>query len=231
MYIIYYQLPVFYMCGLCHIYKKLDILTEAMKKMKMERPVNLRIQKTRDAIKNTFKEMIYEMDASKITVKELAERAKIHRKTFYLHYTCIEALYENILHELAERYYEEIDKISPHAPFTEVNRVFFTYMAEQEPYMEKMVCTQSYNDFCDKLFSTMLRHNRNRYNPYNGFSEAEQNIINTFLSVGSLNIYRQWVRDNKQLSVDALIELSGKLFTNGITSVLKETSNGNFQQL
>lgn len=54
-----------------------------------EHHVDLRVQKTREAIKNTFKEMICEMPAEKITVKELTDRARIHRKTFYLHYTTI----------------------------------------------------------------------------------------------------------------------------------------------
>lgn len=45
-----------------------------------------------------------------IQIKELAERAMIHRKTFNLHYICIEALYEDILSELSEYYYKAIDK-------------------------------------------------------------------------------------------------------------------------
>lgn len=50
--------------------------------------------------------MIMEKDASGITVKELTDRAMIHRKTFYLHYTSIEALYEDILSELSKDYYQ-----------------------------------------------------------------------------------------------------------------------------
>lgn len=192
--------------------------------MKIERPIDLRVQKTQEAIRSTFKEMVCEMDASEITVKELTERARIHRKTFYLHYTCIEALYEELLKELAENYFAEIDKIPCDASFTEVNRVFFTFMASQEPYMERMICTASYHDFCNQLFTTMLIHNRTRHNPYAAFSRPEQNIINTFLSTGSLNLYRQWVQDKKTLSLEQLITLSGELFTNGITAALKEKS-------
>ena len=72
----------------------------------MERKTDLRVIKTRKAIKDTFKEMIMEKDASEITVKELTDRAMIHRKTFYLHYTSIEALYEDILSELSKDYYQ-----------------------------------------------------------------------------------------------------------------------------
>ena len=67
-----------------------------------QRKPDLRVIKTQKAIKNAFKEMVMEMDASKITVKELSERAQIHRKTFYLHYTTMEALYEDVLKEVSE---------------------------------------------------------------------------------------------------------------------------------
>lgn len=157
----------------------------------MERKTDLRVLKTRNAIKKTFKEMVMEMDASAIQIKELTERAMIHRKTFYLHYTCIEALYEDILSELSDEYYKAIDKIPADAPFTEVNCVFFEFMASQEPYMEKIVCDSSYREFADKFFMAMLLHNRSRHNPYAAFSQTEQNIINTFLGISSVNIYRR----------------------------------------
>ncbi|MGI6205167.1 MAG: TetR/AcrR family transcriptional regulator [Anaerovoracaceae bacterium] len=180
---------------------------------------DLRVIKTRNAIKNAFKEMVMEMDASKITVKELTERAQIHRKTFYLHYTSIEALYEDVLSDINEQYYAEIDKTAPDAPFSEVNRVFFTFMAKQEPYVEKMVCDPGYKDFSDKLFMASRIHNRTRYNPYASYPEPQQNIINTFLCVGSVNIYRQWVADGKVVPLEDLIELTNKLFVNGISAV------------
>lgn len=187
--------------------------------MPMERKTDLRVQKTRTAIKDAFKKMVMEMDASDITVKELTDRAMIHRKTFYLHYTTIEALYEDILKELSEEYYKEIDQLPPDAPFTEVNRVFFTFMASQEPYMEKIICTSSYREFADRLFMSMMVHNRSRYNPYAAYTQEQQNIINTFLGVTSINIYRRWLYDKKVIPLDELISFSGQLFMNGISSI------------
>jgi AcrR family transcriptional regulator len=186
----------------------------------LKRKTDLRVLKTRNAIRNTFKEMIMEKEASRITIKELTERAMIHRKTFYLHYSCIEALYEDILSELSQNYIDAIDKIPADAPFTEVNRVFFEFMAIQEPYMEKIVCDRSYQEFSDRFFMKMLQHNRARYNPYASFSQSEQNIINTFLGVSSVNLYRQWVQDGKSVPLENLIALSGKLFYSGVSSIV-----------
>lgn len=86
--------------------------------------------------------------------------------------------------------------------------------------MEKIVCDPSYREFADKFFMSMLSHNRTRYNPYAGFTQAEQNVINTFLGTSSINIYRRWIQDKKSLPLEDLISLSGKLFYSGITSIV-----------
>ena len=93
--------------------------------MLQERKQDLRVIKTREAIYSAFKEMVCEMDADKITIRALTNRARIHYKTFYLHYTCIEALFENAIGQLVQSYFAEIDALPANAPFSETNRVFF----------------------------------------------------------------------------------------------------------
>lgn len=190
--------------------------------MMQDRQMDLRVQKTREAIKNTFKEMICEMDPLKITVKELTERARIHRKTFYLHYTSIEALFEDMLQDAANKYFAEIDQVPPPMPMTEVNRVFFTYLSKQDKFTERLICAESYRTFCNKLFMAALKHNRQRFNPYAHFPEAEQNIINTFTTQSSLDMYRQWVADGKVIPLERLIDLTGMLLSAGTRSVTDE---------
>lgn len=184
-----------------------------------EHHVDLRVRKTREAIKNTFKEMICEMPAEKITIKELTDRAMIHRKTFYLHYTSIEALYQDMMSEIADGYYEEMEKIKPPYSHKEVNRIFFTYYAKQDKYVERLICEPSYRPFCNKLHAATLQHNLNRHNPYAHLSEEKQNMINTFLVVSSLELYRQWVSDGKKLPLDEVIELTGLLLNEGISGL------------
>ena len=87
-----------------------------------EHHVDLHVRKTKEAYKY-FQKMICEMPAEKITMKELADRAMIHRKTFYLHYTSIEALYQDMMAEIADGTYEEMGKIKPPYSHKEVNRI------------------------------------------------------------------------------------------------------------
>lgn len=63
-----------------------------------------RITKTKAAIREAFFSMIKEKNAPKITVTEIAKRANIDRKTFYLHYDSTEAIinefYQDLISEL-----------------------------------------------------------------------------------------------------------------------------------
>ena len=45
-----------------------------------------RVQKTRAAIQRAYIELLMEKKSMKMTITELARRANIDRKTFYLHY-------------------------------------------------------------------------------------------------------------------------------------------------
>jgi AcrR family transcriptional regulator len=189
--------------------------------MELERKTDLRVLKTREAIKNAFREMVCEMDADEITVKELSERAMIHRKTFYLHYTCIEALFEDMIKEASEVYFEAIDKISPTMPMDEVNQVFFDFLGQQDTFLEKLICAPSYRSFSNKMFSIALVHNRSRYNPYAHLSPEKQSLVNNFLVSSSLDFYRQWVADGKKVPLDELTELTSKLLNKGVSSILE----------
>lgn len=183
---------------------------------------DLRVKKTEAAIKGAFKEMILAMKLSEITVKELSERAQIHRKTFYLHYTSIEALFEDLIQDIADAYFKEIDRIPASMPMPEVNRVFFTFFSRQEPYVEKILCSAEYQELFDStLRIRLMQHNRARHNPYARLPQEEQDIINTFLTKSSASMYRQWAADGKKIPLDRIIALTGELLTHGIQNLAK----------
>ena len=63
-----------------------------------------RISKTRDAIIDAYLELIFEKKEQKITISELAQRANIARKTFYLHYESL----ADIMRDAAHRKIDEL---------------------------------------------------------------------------------------------------------------------------
>ena len=65
---------------------------------------DLRVIRTKEAIRKTFEEMICEMDYEQISIKELTERARINRKTFYLHYSSLDDLLRELQNEMAKNF-------------------------------------------------------------------------------------------------------------------------------
>ena len=61
-----------------------------------------RSRKSRQAIKEAFKEMVLTQEMSHIVIKDLAEKADVNRKTFYLHYTDVYNVLEDVEDELLE---------------------------------------------------------------------------------------------------------------------------------
>lgn len=110
------------------------------------------MQKTLAAINRAFEEMVCTMQPQEITVKELTERAKINRKTFYLHYTCIEHVYEEAIRRLADGYIEimgntEMDNGSGAFNMKNLTQVFFEYYAAQGAFAERLICNPDYRPY------------------------------------------------------------------------------------
>ena len=60
---------------------------------------DLRVQKTKKLIRDSFFELVEEKGYSKVTVMDITKKAMINRNTFYLHYVDKEDLIDQILTE------------------------------------------------------------------------------------------------------------------------------------
>ena len=88
---------------------------ERLEKVKRERPVDRRFQKTKSLLRVALANAMREKSIREITVKELVESAGINRSTFYLHYTDIYQMVRKIEEEIIDSILEviEADKETP----------------------------------------------------------------------------------------------------------------------
>ena len=98
----------------------------------VDRKSDLRVVRTRNALRGAFEELIAETTLDKITVKALTDRAGINRKTFYLHYETIEAFYDEIMNGIMDEFFAYYEK-TPDDPWDMDGhaRRFFRYLAAQ----------------------------------------------------------------------------------------------------
>ena len=182
---------------------------------------DLRVIRTRQSIRKAICDMVVEMDYPDITVKELTRRAMINRNTFYLHYSSIDALWEEICNEIADKLismYASYDNIDD---FKVMIRSFFEYVASGEStLLERILCCDSYHVLAKQINYRVINHRKEMRRGVTGLSEAAEEIILSYSGSVAAVLIRRWIADGKKLPVEELTELATKLICHGMESVI-----------
>ena len=187
-----------------------------------QKKTDLRVVRTRKAIRDAFCAMIMEMDYPEITIKELTQRAMINRNTFYLHYGSIDALLRELQDEIAGEFIDKQVSYTKMCDIRRMIRVFFEYMATQSPLHDRLLCSGSYQFLYDRINQQVMGHRKLMNRGAFGMDEASENIIFAYYGSITAVLYRQWVADGKKLSLDELVELATRLICDGMSSVVKD---------
>lgn len=182
---------------------------------------DLRVKKTKEAIRNAFKDMICEMNYEEMSIKELAFRAQINRKTFYLHYKSLNDVLTELQDEIADNFIKRKVSYTSMSDIKYLVRLFFEHTVDMPLLHERLICSGSYqtvwNRINEKIMHRRMEENRGAF----GMEEYAENLVFAFFGSNSTLLYRQWVKDGKKLPLDELIEVATKLICNGMSSVVK----------
>lgn len=124
----------------------------------MKKSNDLRVVKTKRAIKQAFLEMLKHKELNRITVTELAKIAEINKGTFYLHYSDIYELYDEVLTNSIQNtafqntYYAKM--LSEPETFV---RGFFTFSPESNDPNESVLFQPENLRYCDNFLSIMIQ--------------------------------------------------------------------------
>lgn len=180
---------------------------------------DLRIQKTREAIRKTFEKMICEMDYEQISVKELTERARINRKTFYLHYNTLDDLLREIQNEMAQNFIKRTQGLNHPHDMDKITREFFLCSEELGKVGERITCSGNYKYISRKITNDIMNQTWKSETRSPSENPYIQNIIMTYVSQGTLEIYKQWVADGKKISLEDIIRIATQLICNGVNGL------------
>ena len=184
---------------------------------------DLRVRRTIDSIKSVFEQMICEMDYGKIRVTELCSRAMINKKTFYVYYPTLDDLLAEIQSEYSAEYIERIKDFKLPDELDKVNREFFLYSEEQGLAYEKITCAAggSYHYIRSGMLREVNDSGWRSSKKYNALPDFKKQLLMNYINNAVLGIYRQWVNDGKQQSVDEITELTNSLVIGGVDAFFK----------
>ena len=182
---------------------------------------DLRVVKTIEGIKTAFEELICEKDYEKITVKELCDKARINKKTFYHYYETLDALLAEMQIELSSGYIERIKDYDLPEDLDKVNREFFVYSAEQSLAYEKITCSGTYHSIRDEMVADVNDAGWNKSKKYQKLSDYEKKLLMGFINNAVLTAYRQWVEDGKKMPMEEVIEMTNRIVLGGVNGFFK----------
>ena len=176
--------------------------------------MDARYVKKEKLIMDTFKSMLAVMPFEEITVQELTKRAKIDRKTFYLHYPSINDLLLAIQIEISSEYIERIKGLDPINDLYETVKHFFEFSEEKGRFYEIITSSTeySYTYIRNQMIKRVVASAYPVLNPVDKEKEWQIAFINNNL----LFFYRDWINKGKQETVSEIIELTYKMIKHGL---------------
>ena len=184
---------------------------------------DLRVRRTIDSIKSVFEQMIYEMDYGKIRVTELCQRAMINKKTFYVYYPTLDDLLAEIQAEYSAEYIERIKDYKLPDELDKVNREFFLFSEEKGLAYEEITCAgnESYHYIRSGMIKKVNTAGWSSSKKYGTLPEYQQTMLMNFVNNSVLGIYRQWIEEGKQQTVEEIIEITNRLVLGGVKGFFK----------
>lgn len=187
-----------------------------------------RIEKTKNAIKAAYKNLLFQKKDSKITITELANTANIDRKTFYLHYDCV----EDILREIIKDNLSELGILLEEQGICRDNfnikiiiDTMNTCLVKDIDFYKAILYQNDYQLFTTEikeiLSSVLIQDLAQSTN----ISTNELYIYCKFLVSGITDVYTDWFLHNKSMSLDELGDIISNIILSG-THVISNARGG-----
>lgn len=192
--------------------------------MAYERPHDLRVEKTIDAIQSTFKQMLLETDFERITVKELCARARINKKTFYRYYPAIEYLLTEMQRSYAESFLARIAGLSFPRDTERITRAFLEFSAGQDELYEKITCAGPHDAIREEMVERVTEESHTLGAAPQGWDEPTWRLYLAFVNAAPLQIYRAWVADGKRMPAAQMVDTGCLLVCSGARALEKSMS-------
>ncbi len=189
--------------------------------MKKEK-TDLRVIKTKQNIKHAVITLLGQKKASEITITEVAEKAMVNRKTFYAHYSSVDAVIADIEQNILENFIhvmknDRVDLKNLRAVLIHLGAMIKLY---QEPLSRMLKLSP--NLFHFGRIKEMLRV-ATQSNLRNMMTEENDTIISItseFIVSGVLSCFSNWLENGCQEKISKIVDIQIRLISGALESFL-----------
>lgn len=183
-----------------------------------------RVQRTQKNIRSALISLLSEKDLSQITVKELAARADINRKTFYSYYSSIDDILDKIEDEIVEKLLDIIKNydfrdsgFDAYALFCSLNQI----INDDFELYKSLIFSNNYDFLLVKVKNTIKKTLLEKYAPR---INAQNNLLSLYaeyVASGIISMYIEWFHSDNSVSLEELAKAASEITLFGFTSYRK----------
>jgi AcrR family transcriptional regulator len=169
-----------------------------------------RIEKTKTAIKDALLSLILEYDFNKITVKMITEKANIGRKTFYLHYGCIEDVIVDYQNSISLELEKSLSKNFKNTE-NDIHNIFIdlTKVIKDNLTFYKRIAKNDTYYFMRNVFEQMLESTINKiYHKLYHTGSTNVSYYSSFYASGIIRLYFDFLKGTINITLDEVQDIA-----------------------
>jgi AcrR family transcriptional regulator len=178
-----------------------------MKEMKQDRKTRY----TRKALADSLVELMKDKPVTKITIRELCEKADINRTTFYAHYQDQYDLLKQIEEETLGSIEDMLDKYDNKRSKREVLEMvekILEFIAGNSSSLQVLLSENGDIQFQKKLFRYfMLKEQVMKYFPKKSIREETKEYWSVYVINGAIGLVQYWLKENMSIPVSELARI------------------------
>ncbi len=179
---------------------------------------DLRVRRTLRSIRRAFDMLVLEKNYKDISITELTELAEVNRKTFYLHYSSLNDLIEEIEEEVAEKIETALLKDADNLDVAGCIRRFYYYMEECNDVERRLLSDPENRSFYEHVTEDVLSSDAfSRF-----YRSARYPEICRAYCAAITAIYRSWTAGGRKEPLDEVIDYACLLILNGYNAIKPE---------
>lgn len=178
-----------------------------------------RVIRTKTALTRALFELLGEKEFSKISVTELAQRADVDRKTFYLHYHTVDEILEEFYEEALGRFQEGLEQeqsFDRQVDMPKFFRVLNGVMAEKMPLCRRLARGSGYTYFMERLRAILKGAVEDALRRRGNQSETHIRMCGEFYAAGIMRVYLEWLKGDLGLTEDEFADWAGAMVNQGL---------------
>lgn len=189
----------------------------------MEAKTDRRIRKTKAQLRSGLATLMRSKSINEITVKELVDEVDINRSTFYLHYTDIYSMLEEIERELLD---EIVQVINAH-PIGKKKDTFsfiadiFSILLKNKEICRALIGNNGDIAFIHKIEGIIAENSMKTLKPMFPGSEEDLKYSYAFCLNGSVGLIKTWLMEDNNDTPEHMADLTYKMVTNAMHTFIK----------